>query len=161
MNGNKAQVILRRAALSAMIAGSTAIPLACGLDDGYYAGPPYVVGHYTCVNPSSGMPDYCELLSDGTYQMVPFSIWNTVAYGSVLSFSVHRTWVINSTPYTRAGVAPDVNYSAWHSAGQATTTTRRSTVTYDGMSYRSNKTGRVVYRSASSTGRTASFSSHH
>lgn len=159
---NRTRVILGRAALSAAIIGGTAAPLACGLDNGYYDGPPYVIGHYTCVNPSSGMPDYCELLSDGTYQMVPFSIWNTVAYGSVLSYSAHRTWVIHSTSYTRAGVAPDVNYSAWRSARQATaTTSRRSTVTYDGMSYRSNKTGRVVYRSASSTGRTASFSSHH
>lgn len=162
MSKKKARVILARATLAAMVTGSTAVPLACGLDGGY-TGPPYVVGHYTGVNPHSGMPDYFELLSDGTCQMVPFSIWNTAPYGSTLSFSSHRTWVVHSTVYTRRGsAAPDVSYSSWRTARPASpaSLSRRPAVTYDGMSYRSNRTGRVVYTSPGGTAyRSSSYGS--
>lgn len=113
---------------------------ACGYDD--YNGPPYVVGHYTCSSPVTGMPDYCELLSDGMYQVVPYDIYDSAPYGAVLNYS-NRHYTIVRTSYTRVGVAPDVNYSSYRSARRASATS------YSGMSSR-NSRGVVVY--GSSTG---------
>ena len=141
---------LRLLAASLVIAAVAAGSVACGAmqyDD--YAGPPYVVGHYTCTSPVTGMPDYCELLSDGTYQVVPFSIYNSAPYGSVLSYS-HSHYTIVHTSVTRVGsTAPDVNYSSYRSAKRVSAKAY-SASSYSGMSSYSNSgkaRGVVVYGS--------------
>jgi hypothetical protein len=136
-----------------------ATPLACGsmqYDDGY-SGPPYVTGHYTCTSPVTGQPDYCELLSDGTYQVVPFSIYNTAPYGSVLSFS-HNHYTVVHTSVTRVGrTAPDVSYSSYRSARRVSAKAY-SASSYSGMSSYSNtgkSRGTVVYSSSGNSGRSS------
>lgn len=145
---------LRTLAATAVIAAITATSAACGsmqYDD--YAGPPYIVGHYTCTSPVTGMPDYCELLSDGTYQVVPFSIWNTAPYGSALSYT-HNHYTVVHTSVTRVGhVAPDVNYSSYRTATRASAKSY-SASSYNGMSnYGTGKSkGVVVYSSSGNSG---------
>ncbi len=151
---------LRLLIVGAVIAVSA---VACGsmqYDDGY-SGPPYVTGHYTCTSPVTGMPDYCELLSDGTYQVVPYSIYNTAPYGSVLSYS-HSHYTIVHTSVTRSGSAPDVNYSSYKSAKRVTAKAY-SASSYNGMSSYSGGSGKsrgtVVYSSSGNSGRSSSRSS--
>jgi hypothetical protein len=127
---------------------------ACGYDaydDGY--SPAYVVGRYTCVNPNSGQPDYCVEYSDGTSEMVPFGIYNTAYYGTVLTYS-HSRWITTRTSYYSHRTASDVyhvTYRTYHARTGGYTASG-----YGGMSYRS-RAGRVIYRSGSSY-RSSSYS---
>jgi hypothetical protein len=146
-------------ALAAGIAAAVALatPLACGsmqYDDGY-SGPAYVIGPYaggSCVSPVTGEPEYCELLSDGTYQVVPYGIYNSAPYGSVLSFS-HNHYNIVHTSITRSGRAPDVSYSSYRTAKRVSARSY-SASSYNGMSsYGTGKSrGTVVYSSSGSNG---------
>lgn len=154
---------LRVALALAVPAGMMA---ACDSTGYGYDVPAYVIGHYTCVNPSSGQLDYCVEYSDGTSSLVPWSVYSTVLYGQLLTVS-HSVWTVHATSYVRPGYgAPDVYHVRYHaarvypsvlSAQRAVTVraARASGVTYGGMSYR-NKNGQVAYRSP--TGRTYSSS---
>jgi hypothetical protein len=132
--------IITRAS-SAITAAVLAASLAACTDGQYYA--PYVVGTYTCASPLTGQPDYCVEYSDGTSALVPFSIYSTVYYGSVLTYSGSRY------SYTRPAVlrrAPDVYHVVYHAHSFTTNSSRGS---YQGMSY-VNK-GRVIYRAPGSS----------
>lgn len=134
-------------ALGGLLLGSA----ACGAyDDGYAQA--YVVGKYTCVNPNSGQPDYCVEYSDGTSSLVPFGVYNTLYYGSILDYTNHRYVITRSSSYSRRYL-PDVYHVSYH------VHTYGSVSSYGGMSFR-NKAGRVVYRSPSgATYHSSSFSS--
>jgi hypothetical protein len=112
-------------------------------------GPAYVTGHFTGPNPVTGMPDYYDMLSDGTYVLVPWNVYNTAPYGSVLSFSSSR-WSVRTTSLTRQGYFPDVNYSSWKSAKRVTTISN-----YSGMS--SVSRGITVYKSGGGFSSRSSF----
>lgn len=137
--------------------GALALSLsACSAADfGYYdaySGPPYVVGKYTCVNPYSGQLDYCVEYSDGTSQLVPWGIYDTIDYGYGLTYYNHRYTVVR-TSYSRSGGAPDVYHVTYHARTGGTTTS-----SYGGMSYR-NSSGRVIYSSGSATSYRTSYRS--
>jgi hypothetical protein len=141
---------LKRLLASVAIAGSLlGSATACGFDYNGYAGPPYVVGTYTCVNPYSGQPDYCVEYSDGTSNMVPFWVYNTIGYGSVLSYSHSRYTIVHSTYYTGRR-APDVYHVSYHAHSYSSG--------YGGMSYRASN-GQVRYRSYSPSSSYRSYSS--
>lgn len=149
----KLKSILASAAIVATAALSTT---ACAdLGDYGYVGPAYVVGTYTCTNPASGQIDYCVEYNDGSSQLVPFSIYSTVAYGSVLSFTNYR-WTTTRSSFYSARRAPDV-YHVTYRAYNARSYT--SSTSYSGMSTRRN--GRVSYYSykSNTSYRPSSFSS--
>lgn len=112
-------------------------------------GSPYVTGHFTCASPMTGAPDYCEMLSDDTYVVVPWSVYSTASYGSVLSYS-GSSWTVLRGSQSRTGPIPDVSYSSWRMAKRVT-----SISSYSGMS--SLNKGVTVYKTSGSYTARSSF----
>lgn len=152
----KLKSILASVAIVATAALSTT---ACAdLGDYGYVGPAYVVGTYTCTNPASGQIDYCVEYNDGSSQLVPFSIYSTVAYGSVLSFTNYR-WTVARSSYYSARRAPDVYHVTYRAYNTRSYRSYTSSTSYSGMSTRRN--GKVSYYSykSNTSYRPSSFSS--
>lgn len=150
----KTPTLVAQATVSALLVGSLT---AC--NDAYWnaAGPVYVVGTYTCTNPNSGQIDYCVEYSDGSSSLVPFWVYNSVGYGSVLSYTTStHVWVTSRSSYYTGRRAPDVYHVTYHARTGGTTTVSA----FGGMSYR-NKSGRVIYRSAATGTSYHSVSSFH
>lgn len=133
---------------SAAVIGSLAITTtACGIDGGY-GGPAYVVGKYTCPDPTTGLPAYCVEYSDGTSNVVPYWVYSGVYYGSILSYSHSR---YSFTRPSKLVYAPRVTNVHYHVHSYTSRTGSYST--------RLGSRSRTAYQSYKSSSSYRSYSS--
>lgn len=102
---------MKKIITSAAIAGAV-ITGAAGLtacDPNGYAGPPYVTARYEC-----GIGQYCVEYSDGSYEYVPYDIWQQMFVGALISRSMSGGYSLSRAPGYAGSYTKITNITVLH-----------------------------------------------